>query len=283
MALAAWRVVIAALFLVIPGVALAADIDSSSPPPPVTAKSALVAPDWVVTIGAEVRAIPAWPGSPTNLYGYTGFPLLALQKPTDPPFFFGARDGFGVPILDFGQLQFGPVGKIEFPRYNGQYRQLNGMGEIPWALQLGAYAIYWPVPWLRLRGEIRQGIGGETGQTADVFADVVVPVGQFRLSGGPRFEAQSTAAVSPYFSVSAGQSAATGLPVYAATGGFYSYGAGGQIEYFFDRQWSVHAIAEYERINGSAADSPLVTMRGSPNQLTFGVGATYTFNMRPLW
>jgi hypothetical protein len=34
----------------------------------------------VVTIGAEVRAVPAWPGAPTNLYGLMGFPLVALQK-----------------------------------------------------------------------------------------------------------------------------------------------------------------------------------------------------------
>jgi opacity protein-like surface antigen len=65
--------------------------------------------------------------------------------------------------------------------------------------------------------------------------------------------------------------------------GFFSYGAGGQVEYFLNRQWSVHAITEYERITGSSANSPLVTVRGSPNQLTFGLGATYTFNMRPLW
>lgn len=86
-----------------------------------------------------------------------------------------------------------------------------------------------------------------------------------------------------YGSITAAQSAATGLPVYNATGGFYSYGAGGQIEYFFNRQWQVHALVEYERITNSAANSPLVTMRGSPNQFTFGLGATYTFSMHPLW
>jgi outer membrane protein len=153
---------------------------------------------------------PLWPD---------GLPARCPAKTGDPPFFFGARDGFGVPVLDFGQLQLGPVGKIEFPRCNNQYNQLNGMGEVPWALQLGAYAVYWPVPWLRLRGEVRQGLGGETGVTGDLFADVIVPLGQWRLSAGPRLEAQSTGAVSPYFSINAAQSAATGLPIYAATAG----------------------------------------------------------------
>ena len=40
---------------------------------------------------------------------------------------------------------------------------------------------------------------------------------------------------------------------------------------------------EYERLTGSTADSPLVTQRGSPNQFTFGVGATYSFNIRQFW
>jgi outer membrane scaffolding protein for murein synthesis (MipA/OmpV family) len=36
-------------------------------------------------------------------------------------------------------------------------------------------------------------------------------------------------------------------------------------------------------LTGSAADSPLVIQRGSPNQYTFGVGATYSFSMHPWW
>ena len=73
------------------------------------------------------------------------------------------------------------------------------------------------------------------------------------------------------------------LPVYNATGGLYSYGAGTQLEYFFNPTWSAHAFAEYERLTDSVADSPLVTQRGSPNQFTFGLGATYSFSMAPWW
>ena len=186
MTFAAWCSAVAVVFVVAPGIAAAADLAPEAPPPPAVAPATYAppAPDWVVTVGAEVRAIPAWPGAPTTEYGLTGFPLFALQKPGDPPFFFGARDGFGVPILDFGQLQLGPVGKLVWPRYASSYSQLNGLGDVPWAAQIGGYAAYWPVPWLRVRGEIRQGIGGETGVSGDLFADVVVPFGQWRLSGG---------------------------------------------------------------------------------------------------
>ena len=100
---------------------------------------------------------------------------------------------------------------------------------------------------------------------------------------------QTTAAVSPYFSITPAQSAGStvaglpALPVYHASGGVYSYGAGGQIEYFFNPQWATYSFIEYERLVGSAADSPLVTQRGSPNQVTFGLGARYSFVTHPWW
>jgi MipA family protein len=282
-----WRFAVAALLAVHGGAAAAADLDQSVSP--FVGKSAAATSDWVVTIGGELRADPAWPGAPTTLYQPGGYPLFNIRKPGDPPFFFGARDGFGVPLVDRGQLEFGPVGTINWPRYGSQYAQLRGLGDVDWAVELGAYAQYWPTSWLRIRGELRQGVGAETGQTGDLFVDAIVPAGQFRFSGGPRLTVQSAAALSPYFSITPAQAAASGasgfapLTPYNVSGGFYSYGGGSQVEYFFNRQWQVHAIFEYERITGSAADSPLVTMRGSPNQYTVGAGATYTFNMRPLF
>jgi len=289
-----WRFAVAVSFLLVPGAAMAADLEPTPPvpppaPPSAPATYAPVVPDWIVTIGGEGRAIPAWPGAPTGKYQFIGFPLFVILKPGDPPFFFEARDSFGVPIFDFGKVQLGPVGRIVWPRYASQYTQLNGLGDVGWGVQLGAFAQYWPVPWLRLRGEVRQGIGGETGVTGDLLADAVVPLGQFRLSGGPRMTLQSTAAISPYFSITPAQSANStvsglpALPVYNATGGIYSYGAGGQLEYFWTPQWQTHILVEYERLVGSAADSPLVTQRGSPNQFTIGLGATYTFGMHPLF
>jgi outer membrane protein len=42
----------------------------------------------------------------------------------------------------------------------------------------------------------------------------------------------------------------------------------------------VRAYVEYEKLLGDAADSPLVRLRGSSNQTTFGVGASYSFDFR---
>jgi outer membrane protein len=269
-------------------VAAAADLPAQAAPAS-AATAAAVVPDWIVTVGFEGRMVPAWPGASDSKLALTGAPLFGVRREGSPPDFPGPRDSFGFSLLDLGQFKLGPAFKLVWERKASSYPDLNGLGDVGFALQSGLYAEYWPVQWLRLRGEVRQGIGGETGVTGDMFIDAVVPVGPWTLSGGPRMTLQSAAAISPYFSITSAQSAASSvgglpaLPVYNAGGGLYSYGAGSQVQYAFDPTWTAHALVEYERLTGSAADSPLVTQRGSPDQFTIGLGATYSFAMQPWW
>ena len=148
-------------------------------------------------------------------------------------------------------------------------------------VELGGFVEYYPVDWFRTRGELRQGIGGHHGVVADLSADFIVPVIQrFTVSAGPRFTLESTKATSPYFGIDAVQAMATGLPMFDAKGGAHSVGAGAQVSYRIDPQWEVHSYVEYERLLGDAAKSPLVALRGSPNQTTFGIGASYSFDIK---
>jgi MipA family protein len=288
------RFAFALLMLGAPGVAAAADLPApSSPPPTAPATYAPAVPNWIVTVGLEGRILPEWPGASDSKIGFTALPLFSVRKEGTPPDFFGPRDSFGFPIIDLGQFKFGPAIRFIGDRNARNYKELYGLGSVSYAAQVGGYADFWLVPWLRLRGEVRQGIGGETGLTGDAFLDAVVPFGQFTWSGGPRMTMQTSAAVSPYFSITAAQSAATAalapstglvaLPAYNASGGIYSYGVGTQLQYRFSPQWETHAFVEYERLTGSAADSPIVTQRGSPNQFTYGLGASYSFSMHPWW
>jgi MipA family protein len=284
MALADWRFAVAIVFTVTPGIAAAADM----PPPPPSAPAATYTPatpasEWLVSVGAVGQVGPAWPGAPFRDMTIWGYPIIDIHKPGTLPDFFGGRDSFGFSLVNLGQFKFGLVGKYVSERREASYAGLTGLGDVNYAVQLGGFAEFWAVPWLRLRGEVRQGFGGEKGITGDLFLDAVATAGQFRFAAGPRLTLQSSAAVTPYFSVTPTQSALSGLPVYNASGGFYSYGVGGQVDYFLNQQWATYALVEYERISGSAANSPIVTARGSPDQFTFGLGATYSFSMRPLW
>jgi MipA family protein len=292
MALVVRRLALALCVVGVPGVAAAADLPQQAPPPPTApAAYAPAVPDWIVTIGIEGRIIPEFPGASDKKLGWSALPLFSIRKEGTPPDFFGPRDSFGFNVINLGAFQLGPALQFVNQRKASSYAELNGLADVDYAAQLGLFANFWPVPWLRLRGEVRQGIGGETGVTGDVFLDAIVPIGQWTFSAGPRMTLQTAAATSPYFSITAAQAAAANslqpglgtLTAYNAGGGFYSYGAGAQVQYMFNPTWTAHAFVEYQRLTDSAADSPLVTQRGSPNQLTYGLGATYSFNMHPLW
>ena len=273
--------------MALPGFADAADLPAQASA--ANAAAAVAAPNWIVTVGIEGRVVPAWPGAAESAPAVTGFPLFSVRNEGSPPDFPGPRDSIGFSLIDLGQIKLGPAFKLVWQRKASDYAALNGLGDVDYAVQAGAFAEYWPAPWLRLRGEARQGFGGETGVTGDVFLDAIAPLGAWTLSAGPRMTLQSAAATSPYFSITQAQSIGStvsglpALPVYRAGGGLYSYGAGTMAQYAFNPQWTAHALFEYERLTGAAADSPLVTQRGSPDQLTFGLGATYSFAMQPWW
>jgi MipA family protein len=279
----------AAIGIAMPRPVTAADLQQPKPPPAVELQGeAPAAPDWIMTIGGAGNMMPAWPGASKYLLG--GSPTFGARKDNGtPPRFVGAHDSASFAVLNLGEFKFGPALKFVRARKASDDAKLTGLPDVDLAVQAGGFAEFWPVTWLRLRGEVRQGFGGETGATGDAFLDAVIPLGPFRMSGGPRLTAQSTKAVSPYFSITPAASAGSAvaglpqLPVYGASGGLYSYGAGGKLEYFIDRHWTAFAFGEFERLTGSVADSPLVIMRGSPNQVTAGVGAAYSFTMRPLW
>jgi len=42
-------------------------------------------------------------------------------------------------------------------------------------------------------------------------------------------------------------------------------------------------FVEYERLSGEPADSPLVTQKGSPDQVTIGFGVTRSFDIKTPW
>ena len=238
--------------------------------------------DWTVTLGVEGRVLPTYEGSGTSML--RPFPMFDVRRVGTPAGFRSPRDGASFGIFDYGRFVAGPTAKVRFARHEDDDSDLRRLGDVAWTLEAGAFAEYWPSDWLRGRVELRQGIGGHHGLVSDVTADVVVPVTrQLTFSGGPRMTLATTAATSPYFSITPGQSAASGLPVYDAGGGFRSFGAGVQARYEWSPQWATHMFVEYERLAGDAANSPLVVRFGKRDQIQVGMGVTYSFDMKGLW
>jgi MipA family protein len=274
-----WVVTIAAL-VALSAPALASDLPVAAPAPVLTTPQPVSL--WTVTIGAEGRVVPSFNGSKS--YGIIPIPLFDVSKVGSPARFSAPLDGFGFAIFDTGQFQVGPSFKVDWGRRESSDGALRGLGNVDWTLEAGAFAQYWITPWLRARAELRQGIGGEKGLISDLTADVVVPItSQVTISGGPRMTLESTAAVSPTFSITQTQSINSGLPIYDAHGGVYSYGAGAQVRYAWSRQWAIYVFGEYYRLVGDPAHSPLVTVRGSRDQLQTGIGLAYSFDTPAWW
>lgn len=79
------------------------------------------------------------------------------------------------------------------------------------------------------------------------------------------------------FGVTPEGSAASGLSVYTPDGGIESAGLEIGLRYDLSHSWTVMTRASYERLVGDAADSPIVSDEGSPDQFQFGVGVAYRF------
>ena len=233
---------------------------------------------WSVTVGAAGAYNPDFEGA--KGYKLSPSPIFSIHRAGSVNNFVSPRDGASFGLVDFDGFRAGPMGKLLPARKASSYPELNGLGDVKLAIELGGFAEYFPTDWFRARVEVRQGFIGHQGVVADFSSDAIVPVlERFTVSAGPRFTIEDTKATTPYFSINAVQAMASGLPVFDAKGGSHSAGAGTQLRYQISPQWEAHSFLEYDRLLGGAAASPLVTLRGSPNQITGGLGVSYSFDL----
>jgi outer membrane protein len=231
-----------------------------------------------VTVGADGGAQPDFEGASRDRFSAS--PIFHIRRAGSTDRFTSPRDSASFALIDLGGFRAGPAGKLRPARTAASYSELNGLGDVKLAVEVGGFAEYFPVDWFRARVEVRRGFGGHDGVVADFSADAIVPVAQrFTWSGGPRFTLRDTAATAPYFSVTAAQALASGLPAFDAKGGAHAVGAGTQLRYQISPQWEAHSFLEYDRLLGDAAASPLATLRGSPNQVSVGLGASHSFDV----
>ena len=97
---------------------------------------------------------------------------VRVRKAGTPPSFSNPRDSFSFSVIELGTFKLGPAIALIGRRNAQNYKELYGLANVGYAAQIGGFAEYWPVPWLRLRVEVRQGIGGETGVTGNVRISV---------------------------------------------------------------------------------------------------------------
>lgn len=230
-----------------------------------------------VRAGAGAQLRPDYPGAD----GHELAPLFTMGiKKGEGPFDFGARDdSFGFTLFSLGDVSIGPAINIEGGREESDVDA--PVGEVPTTVEAGAFAQYFVTPSVRLRGEVRKGIGGHQGLVGSLGADHVWrDEDRYLFSIGPRLLFSDARYQREYFGVSPEASLASGLPVHRPDGGIYGVAAMSSLHYQLSGPWGLFGFARYERLMGDAADSPIVRDLGSRDQLSGGIGITHTFNIR---
>lgn len=101
------------------------------------------------------------------------------------------------------------------------------------------------------------------------------------VSASGSFDVVGAGYARTYFGIDHAASVASGLPTYAPGGGIKSasFGLDGLVSLRGDlrRGFAVGGLINYERLLGDFAGSPIVAMRGNPNQFSAALGLAYTF------
>jgi outer membrane protein len=239
-----------------------------------TSASAEDGADWRVRVGAGAQLLPDFPGADSDSVA----PLfdLSLAKGSEPFRFKAADDSPGLHLIATDKFSFGPVVNLQPRRKNSDVGAQ--VGNVPMTVEAGAFAAYYPIPSVRLRAEVRKGIGGHDGVVGAIGADQIWRDGdRYVFSIGPRLLLSDSRYQREYFGVSPAASLATGLPVYRPSGGIHGVALNSGLYYQFSANWGLFGYARYTRLVGDAADSPLIRAFGSRNQLSGGLGLTYTF------
>lgn len=234
---------------------------------------------WIVSLGGTGQIGPKYDGA--SKAGFSGMPSVSWRRVGEEAGFSAPDDGLDYALYETKTFSFGPVASFRAGRYSGTDSKLFGLRDVPWTVEAGAFAEFWPIEdRLRTRLEVRQGFHGHHGVVADLSVDWVEKFGAFTLSGGPRMSLGDKAFMRRNFGVSPGESALNGwLTPFTAKGGVKSAGVGTALDYQWSPIWTTTVFAKYDRLLGDADRSPIVRVLGQRDQVTFGLGATYSFKV----
>lgn len=234
--------------------------------------------DWQVMLGAGAIYSPDYEGS--DEYEVQPFPFISVAY-RDIAYIRGPEIGINILRLNTSdglQVKAGPIARYRRDRPEDRNSDLRGLGDVDLAIELGgALAVEYRQAFVRL-SLAKDVAGGHEGLVGEGEVGVRFDLAD-TLSASVSAQASwaDSDYMNTYFSVTSAQSAASGLPVYQAGSGIKDVGAGLGLSYRLGSNWMLTAMGGYSRLLGDAADAPLVTQRGSPDQWRGGLFLAYRF------
>lgn len=245
-----------------------------------------------VTVGVGVGALPEYTGSDdtrvlpiAGIVGRAGGVSFRIRGPSLTTDLYDDPAGAPVtlrigPSLRYGGNRSGSVGDPvvdALPRLKSGFEAGLGLG-------IGFKRVVTKYDRLSLGVHARRDISGRGGgMTWSTSMSYYTPVSRSQIVG---FQVSADIVDGDYarynYSVSPQGSAASGLPVFRAKGGFREMDVGFASVHdlngnLLDGGFVVGAGVLYSRLHGSAAKTPITAERGSRNQWMGALGLAYTF------
>ncbi|TAK99189.1 MAG: MipA/OmpV family protein [Rhodospirillaceae bacterium] len=172
----------------------------------------------------------------------------------------------------------GPSLHLDPGRDESDSPKLKGLGDVGISLETGVYVAYKTGP-VRIRTQIRQDIlNGHGGLIADVDVNSrLFTSDRWTLSGNAQLTWTNGTYTNAFYGVTPTESVASGLPVYQAHAGLHDVSVNVVASYTINRHWSALGTLGLARLLSSSANNPLVSLRGSPNQVSTAAFAIYSF------
>jgi len=232
-------------------------------------------PTWQIELGLGSQFAPVADG----LARYRVLPGPVVDVRYMDYAFISSGEGIGANLLTFSHVRVGAAITYDLGRpISSDAAHLYGLNKIGIAPETKIYADYalakvFP---LTIRLDVRRQFGATNGWIGDLGAYTPMPGSStsFAWFAGPTVTAANQRYMNEYFGVEPYQVAASGYRHYQGEAGLKSAGLGITAAWLITPHWIVNASGAYNRLLGSAAESPITETK---NQGVISLSALYKF------
>ena len=222
-------------------------------------------------LGAAVAAMPEFEGS--NRYTARVLPVINLAYGQA---FLSMGQGLGLDLVSAPDWTVAPALRYRWARKEKDSDLLRGMGDLEDGLEAGGVVRWQPGP-AGLSLKVFQGLGRVDGLTAELGADYGTALTE-DLTGAVGLAAMFADRKynQNYFGITPGQADKSEYRAYDPGAGLKHAAVSGSLSYALTEDLGLGLMAEYKRLAGPAADSPLVE-RGSADQFLSALSLSFNF------
>lgn len=233
--------------------------------------------DWSFTLGAGAALQPEYEGAKD----YEIAPLPVLDIRYRDVAFLSVRDSAGSMNEGLGwnayrtrNFRVGPMATY----YYGSDSRPAGINDVDPGFQIGAFAEFAFDHW-KFDTRVLYGVSGSSeGARLNLGAAYGTRIDKdWRLVARLNTTVINANEMKTYFGINSREASDSGLAEYSPGAGFYDVGLDVNLTYDISKAWSIIGIVKSHLLIGDAADSPLVSVKGTEAQVYGGLAIAYHF------